>query len=568
MSLHATRPDSADLVRGPCLGPLRFKIASTDAEFEAVHRLNHATFAIEIPQHPPSADGLLIDRYHEANTYAVCLDGETVVGMIAGRCERPFSLDQKVSDLDSHLPAHHKAVEVRLLAVAPDYRHSRVFVGLVKQIISHFLEHGCDLAVISGTVRQLKLYRHLGFRAFGAPVGTAEALYQPMFLTLGTLQRTAALCPSALAKRAIANFLPGPVSMKPEVLAAYAAPPISHRDAAFAAQLQGVRDRLARLTGAARAAVLLGSGTLGNDVVAAQLSCLDGPGLVLSNGEFGERLIDHARRWRLPFTALSSDWGRPHDWTRLQTELERARPRWVWGVLCETSTGLRNPIERLLPLCAAVGADLCLDAVSAVGLFPVNLARVRFATAVSGKGLAAPAGLVAVFHDGRIAPAGRLPRYLDLAAYEGAAGVPFTHSSNLVSALEASLALTAWDERFERIERSSSELRESLRALGLQVIAAEADAAPGILTIALPRTVSSAQVAATLAAEEIQIAAASAYLLQRNWVQVCLMGEFDEVALRRVPRLLFRALGGGAASAVPRPDRSARAGRSRAIPAA
>ncbi len=83
--------------------------------------------------------------------------------MACGRCERPFSLDLKLPALDQWLPPHRKAVEIRLLSVAQRYRKTSVFFGLLTFLSSHFLELGCDLAVISGTVRQLKLYRHLGF---------------------------------------------------------------------------------------------------------------------------------------------------------------------------------------------------------------------------------------------------------------------------------------------------------------------------------------------------------------------------------------------------------------------
>lgn len=521
---------------------LSFKIASTPAEFEAIHRLNHATFALEIPQHVPSPIGRLVDRYHSDNTYVVCLSGDTVVGMVAGRCSRPFSLDQKVRDLDAYLPPHRKAVEIRLLAVAPAYRHSAVFAGLVRMISKHFQDKQCDLALISGTVRQLKLYRHLGFRPFASPVGTDEALYQPMFVTLAALQRTDLFRSRGTRTRTVANFLPGPVAISAEVLAAAAAAPISHRDTAFIEQLGHVRSRLAQLAGARHAVLLVGTGTLGNDVVAAQLRGVDGHGLVLSNGEFGERLIDHARRWHLQFSALQYDWGRPFDWSQLQTKLERLGPRWVWGVLCETSTGILNSKERLLASCASVGADLCLDAVSAVGLFPVNLAGVRLATAVSGKGLAALPGLVAVFHDGRVAAAGQVPRYLDIADYESAAGVPFTHSSNLLSSLDRSLTATRWPEKFERVARDSLELRTNLRELGLRVVAPEADAAPGILTIALPAGADSEGVATALSAEGIQVSWMSSYLRQRHWVQICLMGAYDNLALLRVPRLLARSV--------------------------
>src|SRR5215472_14491082 len=190
---------------------LVFKIASTADEFDSIHRLNHTTFAVEIPQHAASPDGRLIDRYHRENTYAVCVCEGEVVGMVAGRCARPFSLDHKLRDLDAHLPPHRKAVEIRLLAVVAGYRHSAVFAGLVRLIMQHFLHEDCDLAVISGTVRQAKLYRHLGFRPFATPVGTAQALYQPMFLTLEALHEGPLSRASRAAPDTAANYLPGPV---------------------------------------------------------------------------------------------------------------------------------------------------------------------------------------------------------------------------------------------------------------------------------------------------------------------------------------------------------------------
>ena len=44
-------------------------------------------------------------------------------------------------------------------------------------------EPGVHLALISATVHQAKLYRHLGFVAFGPPIGTARAPFQAMYVT-------------------------------------------------------------------------------------------------------------------------------------------------------------------------------------------------------------------------------------------------------------------------------------------------------------------------------------------------------------------------------------------------
>src|SRR5690349_1186426 len=43
---------------------LTYKIADSAAEERGIHRLNHRTFAGEIPQHAANPQGLLVDRFH------------------------------------------------------------------------------------------------------------------------------------------------------------------------------------------------------------------------------------------------------------------------------------------------------------------------------------------------------------------------------------------------------------------------------------------------------------------------------------------------------------------------
>ena len=167
-----------------------FRIA-TSADFEDIHRLNYETFVEEIPQHAPNAARQLIDRFHDQNTYVVGVVDQRIVAMVCGRCARPFSLDQKLEALDSFLPSHRRPVEIRLLAIRRAWRKTAVFCGLMHFLSRHYTAQGCDLAVISGTVRELKLYRHLGFQPFAEPTGTADALYQPMFLTLDAFSKRA-----------------------------------------------------------------------------------------------------------------------------------------------------------------------------------------------------------------------------------------------------------------------------------------------------------------------------------------------------------------------------------------
>jgi len=170
---------------------LAFRIASEEWEFEQIHQLNYATFVEEIPQHHAHPDRRLVDKFHHQNTYITCWDCARLIGMIAARNERPFSLDSKLENLDSYLPPGRACCELRLLAVAPSYRHGRVFRGLGMLLIEQCARQGYDLALISGTTRQQKLYRHLGFIPFGPLVGTPEAMFQPMYLTLERFEASA-----------------------------------------------------------------------------------------------------------------------------------------------------------------------------------------------------------------------------------------------------------------------------------------------------------------------------------------------------------------------------------------
>src|SRR5262249_29903033 len=139
---------------------VRFKVAAEAAEFEQVFRLAYETFVEEIPQHPPNAERRHVDRFHDENTYLIALDGEDLVGMLAMRGERPFSLDQKLGNVDTYLPAGRSVCELRLLAVRPEYRRGNIFRGLIDLLMKYGRAQGYDLAIISGTTRQQKLYKH------------------------------------------------------------------------------------------------------------------------------------------------------------------------------------------------------------------------------------------------------------------------------------------------------------------------------------------------------------------------------------------------------------------------
>ena len=537
--------------------PLVFKVATEDWEFEQIHRLNYRTFVEEIPQHQPSAAQRLVDKFHADNIYLICLGNQKLVGMLAVRGQRPFSLDQKVPNLDSYLPPGRTICEIRLLAIEKKFRGARggqVLSGILALLWQHGVEKGYDLAIISGTTRQTKLYQHLGFVPFGPIVGSGDAQFQPMYVTLETFEVTAReflrSSPARSFHPSAVNFMPGPVAVRREVRRAFEQAPESHRSESFKKDFQATKQILGGLVRAQNVELFMGSGTLANDVVAGQLSLLKGRGLILTNGEFGNRLVDQARRFNLEFEMLEFPWGDPLDLDAVRRKLDDPRSSgrmsahsspsisqsrltsaatpltWLWCVHCETSTGILADLDALKAMCAERGVKLCLDCISTIGTLPVDLTGVYLASCSSGKGLRAYPGLTMVFYHHEVTPVpDKLPRYLDLGYYARENGIPFTFSSNLLHALHAALKRVDWERRFAQTAELSAGLRLRLAEMGLDLIGHSAKTSPAVITIALPPEMNSAKIGEAMQEAGYLLSCNSGYLLRKNWIQICLMGE-------------------------------------------
>jgi aspartate aminotransferase-like enzyme len=315
------------------------------------------------------------------------------------------------------------------------------------------------------------------------------------------------------------------------------------------------------MTGALHIEVLVGSGTLANDVVAAQLSRLPGRGVVLSNGEFGRRLEDHARRHRLRFDLVSAPWGEGLDPDEVERALDAGPPpAWVWLAHCETSTGVLNDLPALARLCAERGVRLCADCISSLGAVPVDLSGLYLATGVSGKALRSLPGLALVFHDHEVAPApDALPRYLDLGLYAASGGVPFTHSSNLVAALSAALEAAHAEPPFPALRETGAWLRARLEEMGMPPLAPAEIATPAVFTLPLPGPEGSSghggsrSVGDRLADGGFLVSYESDYLLARSWIQICTLGGATKRDLLPLLEELRRLSAAASATPLPHP---------------
>jgi aspartate aminotransferase-like enzyme len=529
-----------------CRGCYEFKAASTEAEIEQIHRLNHETFVDEVGQCRATPDGRLIDKFHDKNTYFVAKRGDEVVGMVAVHDRPPFSIADRLADPEALARLGDRPLEVRLLIVRRDVRRGMVLPGLILAIRDHARLRESTHLLISGLRQRVPLYEKLGYRAMGPAVPCGSAEFVPMSLdfrrppaaSLRMLERWRAhlgRSPEPNPSRTI-SLLPGPVEIAEDVRSALATPPRSHRSEAFIDQFERARERLGVLVGRARGevAIVSGSGTLANDVVASALRGDPGlgPGLILANGEFGERLARQVDRFDLEARVLRSAWGRPWDLAAVSDTLASDRAiGWVWVVHLESSTGMLNDLEGLVEAARRAGVRVCADCVSSLGATEIDLAGVHLASGSSGKSLGSFGGLGFVFASpeflGRRSDA-RTPTYLDLREALATRGPRFTISSPLVDALDRALDDFATPDRRRARYDHSAELgrrvRRGLAGLGLRPLVDEPWASPVLTTFAPPEGWSADEFRAACLALGFEVAGESDYLKARGWLQIATMG--------------------------------------------
>ena len=268
----------------------------------------------------------------------------------------------------------------------------------------------------------------------------------------------------------------------------------------------------------------------------------------MSNGEFGSRLVDQARRFNLEFETLEFPWGQPLDLDAVRKKLERRSPTrlvstskqlraapetgapgepptWLWCAHCETSTGVLADLDALKAMCVELGVKLCLDCISTIGTLPVDLTGVFLASCSSGKGLRAYPGLTMVFYHHQVTPVPeKLPR-ISTSDITRRNGIPFTFSSNLLHALHAAVKRVDWESDLPETAELSAGLRLRLAEMGLDLIGNGAKTSPAVITIALPPEMNSLKIGEAMQEAGYLLSCNSGYLRRKNWIEICLMGE-------------------------------------------
>jgi alanine-glyoxylate transaminase / serine-glyoxylate transaminase / serine-pyruvate transaminase len=280
-------------------------------------------------------------------------------------------------------------------------------------------------------------------------------------------------------------FGPGPSMVAPRVYQAMAQPIVGHLDPFFFEVTGQIRTLLGYAYSTANAFNLATSGT-GSSGMEAAVANLAEPGrkfALLSNGFFGDRIGEMARRQGAEVVRLAKEWGQPYDPQEAREFIRREQPRVVAFVQAETSTGMFNQAKPICEAAHEVGAVTIADCVTSLGGMPVEVDEngIDVAYSCTQKGLGCPPGLSpmtvsprALEHiKARTAPVQSW--YLDLQlldAYYRGRKYHHTASATAFYALREGLAMVAEEgreNRWERHRRNHLAFVAGIEAMGLRM---------------------------------------------------------------------------------------------------
>lgn len=334
------------------------------------------------------------------------------------------------------------------------------------------------------------------------------------------------------------NVSTGPVQISKQVLQALASAPMSHRSQEFQKLHSDTTKFLCEQFKVKKTYLLTGSGTVANEAMIWQIKLLQGKGLILSNGEFGTRLIEQAGRVSLQFIEHKLLFGHPFDLCAIENDIRQHGVKWVLFCHCETSTGVVNDLDNITKTCCRNGCLCFVDCMSTAGAQPLDLSRIAMATASSGKGLASIPGLAIIFSNIEMVSSNQIPVYFDLAFNDKKDGVPFTISSNLLHALNVSIKQKLQQEQFELIDMYSASYHKLFSENNLLPFN---NARSTVFTISLP-VVSTNTFIRHLKREGILVSYESEYLKKSDWLQVALLGYYKAAELDYVFETLKRTM--------------------------
>ncbi len=171
---------------------------------------------------------------------------------------------------------------------------------------------------------------------------------------------------------------PGPANTTEEVKRSLCVEDTCHRERAFCALLEKIRNDLVRLAGGLgshEAVLFTGSGTCAVEAAIGRAVPPSGRLLVLCQGDYGKRMVEMSAILGVPCESLESRPDAALSLAALAEALATGRFTHLAIVHHETTTGLLNPLEEIAALAEEHGVALIVDAISSFGGRAIDLAE-------------------------------------------------------------------------------------------------------------------------------------------------------------------------------------------------
>jgi 2-aminoethylphosphonate-pyruvate transaminase len=193
-------------------------------------------------------------------------------------------------------------------------------------------------------------------------------------------------------------FCPGPVNVAENVREAVATFEIGHREKEFSYLLKNINSKLLdvfeiREQSKYQPVIITGSGTAANETVLSSMG--DRSLLVISNGEFGERLAMISSFHNPNTHHIKLNWGQAFDLKQIEKYIKTHDIKLMAIVHHETSTGMLNPINKLGTIAKRHGVSFIVDTVSSAGAEKIDIekADIAFCTSSSSKAIGSLPGV-------------------------------------------------------------------------------------------------------------------------------------------------------------------------------
>ena len=298
-------------------------------------------------------------------------------------------------------------------------------------------------------------------------------------------------------------FTPGPVNVAKNVRSSMGKSDICHRESDFEDLLLSVENKLMMLfeiknVNNYSAVFISGSGTAANEAI---LSSVVGNKniLVLSNGEFGERLHSISQIHNVNTYLLEFPWGKKFDLEVIDSFVKKNKIDIIAMVHHETSSGMLNSMGDIGSLSKSNGSILFVDCVSSAGAETIDMEKdnIAFCSSSSSKAIGSYAGLSFVIGETvEFEKIKNLPvktSYLNLYKFyqfsKNKLQTPNTPAIPLFFALEQALAnilLEGVANRHAKIRRKAKLLRQGMLKLGLNFLLDQKEMSSVLTNVFIP----------------------------------------------------------------------------------